>query len=555
MTDHARSRRILVPLLLTGALAAGVVTAPVAASAVGTARIAGTIVDADTLDPISGVTVSLYTSISSSVYSATVTDVNGDYELPGLDAGNYRLRFDPPPSSGFQQEWYPSGYSLNTATVFALADGEALTADADLDLSATISGSVVGEDGATGAGLQILLYRFEGDTYTGYATGGTPTWNTATLTYEYSVPPGTYRIRFADQRPASATSYRDMMYDDVFAFDNGTPVVVGPGDTVSLPTVTMSRLGPVTTERLAGANRYDTAVAVSSQFASFNSGAGTYVYLASGENYPDALSAGPAAAARNAPLLLTPRGALPTAVRAELQRLQPETVIIVGGSAVVSDAVAADVGSIVGTVVRIGGVDRYETSRMIVEEAFNGAVAAFIATGRNFPDALAATAAAAKLSAPVVLVNGSSPAIDSATATLLGPAGLVVEDVYIAGGTGVVSEGIAASLADIESVASVTRLGGADRYATSVLINERVFDIDDASDDPDVFVAVGTGFADALAGAALAGSMSAPLFTVRSNCVPTDTLDLFALIEIEKVWLLGGTGVLSTAVRDLVPCP
>lgn len=553
-----RSKSVL-SLAVMGMIVVGALSVPLPASAAGTASIAGTVSDSQTSDPLEGITVQLYLPTAPlTLVESDITDASGAYSLPDLAAGTYKLFFFTgavPPASNYQSTWYPSGSSFASAATFDLADGEALVADVPLDESATISGSVVGENGPTGAILQILIYQYSGGVYTGFAAGGSPIWNTATLTYEYRVPPGDYRVRFIDTRAADVDTYRDVVYDDVFSLDDGDLLTVGPGDTVALPTVTMTVLGPVTDDRLFGANRYETAVAVSSQFSPFGGSPNTYAYVASGANYPDALSAGPAAASRNAPLLLTEPNRLPTAVRDELIRLQPETVVIAGGTGVVSASVFAAIDAIVDNVVRLGGADRYETSRLIVDDAFASAETAFIATGTNFPDALAATAAAAKLEGPVLLVNGSASSLPAATSSLLGSTGLAVDQIFIAGGTAVVSGGVATALAGIDSVSTVTRLGGADRYATSLLINERVFQLDDVGDDPNVFLAVGTGFADALAGSALAGSLNAPLFTVPKNCVPEDVLDLFALIEVEKVWLLGGTAVLSNAVRDLTPCP
>ena len=90
--------------------------------------------------------------------------------------------------------------------------------------------------------------------------------------------------------------------------------------------------------RISGTDRYSTAVAVSQE--SWSAGEVSTVYLASGENYPDALAAG-ASTLLQGPLLLTRRDVLPAAVADELRRLQPCLVVVVGGAGAVSDAVAA----------------------------------------------------------------------------------------------------------------------------------------------------------------------------------------------------------------------
>ncbi|HYM52216.1 MAG TPA: cell wall-binding repeat-containing protein, partial [Candidatus Dormibacteraeota bacterium] len=92
--------------------------------------------------------------------------------------------------------------------------------------------------------------------------------------------------------------------------------------------------------RLAGADRYATAAAVSA--ASFGAGV-PVAYVATGTNFPDALAAGPVAARAGGPILLTSPGSLSAATAAELRRVDPSGVIIVGSSGAVSDAVRFEI--------------------------------------------------------------------------------------------------------------------------------------------------------------------------------------------------------------------
>jgi putative cell wall-binding protein len=91
------------------------------------------------------------------------------------------------------------------------------------------------------------------------------------------------------------------------------------------------------TLRLSGADRYETSAEIS--FAAWAPEDTITVFLASGENYPDALSIG-ASTFTEGPLLLTRRDALPQATVEELDRLRPCFVVVVGGESAVSDAVA-----------------------------------------------------------------------------------------------------------------------------------------------------------------------------------------------------------------------
>lgn len=104
--------------------------------------------------------------------------------------------------------------------------------------------------------------------------------------------------------------------------------------------------------RLQGDDRYATAVAAS---RSAYPGTVNTVYLASGLNFPDALSAGPIAANQGAPLLLTTPWGLPSPVRAELQRLKPERIVLVGGTSSISPSVERAVAPLATTVVRRPG--------------------------------------------------------------------------------------------------------------------------------------------------------------------------------------------------------
>ncbi|MCS5715970.1 cell wall-binding repeat-containing protein [Herbiconiux sp. CPCC 205716] len=311
--------------------------------------------------------------------------------------------------------------------------------------------------------------------------------------------------------------------------------------TISLGAVDVS--GVTTRDRLSGADRYGTAIALSK--AAFPSGA-PVVYLATGTTYPDALAAGPAASKQGGPLLLTTPGALPSAVRAELARLDPDRIVVVGGVNSVSAAVA-DAAKTIAPVTRLSGADRYATGRAIVAYAFPAAPSVFVATGANFPDALSAGAAGAKASMPVVLVNGAA-GVDSPTRSLLEKLGTT--DAAIVGGPLTVSYDVEAELQLVSTMQRITRLAGDDRYATSSVINRSYFSTPTAR----VMLASGSGFADALAGGPVAARFGAPLFVVQPDCVATEVLAALDAFETEHVTLVGGTTSLSERVRSLTPC-
>jgi len=298
--------------------------------------------------------------------------------------------------------------------------------------------------------------------------------------------------------------------------------------------------------RVAGTDRYDTAIEVSQQ--AFPATADV-VLVATGLNYPDALAAGPAAAALNGPLLLTDPDSLPTSVRDEIVRLKPAKIIVVGGTGAVSGSVYSALTPLAPSIERWAGTDRYDTSREIAKKAFlpGGASDIFIATGLNFPDALSAGAVGAGFGNPVLLVDGSASSVDQATLDALSDLGAI--NVLIAGGTGVVSSGIQTQLT--AEVASVARLSGTSRYDTS-------FEIVNSASYPATvdraLIATGVNFPDALAGSAWAGKVQAPLFIVPGTCVPQPMIDKIVSLGVIQVTLIGGTGVLTQSVFDLTAC-
>ncbi len=289
--------------------------------------------------------------------------------------------------------------------------------------------------------------------------------------------------------------------------------------------------------RLAGTDRYATAAAVSKAYVS--PGVGT-VFVATGANFPDALAGAAAAGAMGAPILLVAQGSVPTATATELTRLHPAKIVILGSTGVVSAAVASALGQYAASVTRLAGTDRYATAAAVSKAYVSpGVGTVFVATGANFPDALAGAAAAGAMGAPILLVaQGSVPTATATELTRLHPAKIV-----ILGSTGVVSAAVASALG--QYAASVTRLAGTDRYATAAAVSKAYVSPGVGT----VFVATGANFPDALAGAAAAGAMGAPILLVAQGSVPTATATEIARLASRTIVILGGPSVVSDAVR------
>jgi Predicted protease len=302
----------------------------------------------------------------------------------------------------------------------------------------------------------------------------------------------------------------------------------------------------VTTDRVAGLDRYATSVAIARK--AYPSTA-RVAFVASGENYPDALAAGAVAAKLGGPLLLTGSTSLPASVAAELSALHPSTVYVAGGTGAVSTGVLTQIKTAAHgvTPTRVAGADRYATGLKLVSLGFSSVSAAYIATGANFPDALSASAAAAAHGEPLILVNGSESSLDTATSDLLALLG--VTHVKIAGGTGAVSAGVEARLDSLLGSQNVLRFAGADRYDTSVLLSRDAF-----AGSATAYLATGASFPDALAGAPLAGKQDAPLITAPTTCVTQEAATELDRLGMSAAHLLGGVGALSQAVGVLQLC-
>ncbi|WP_382307910.1 cell wall-binding repeat-containing protein [Herbiconiux sp. UC225_62] len=321
----------------------------------------------------------------------------------------------------------------------------------------------------------------------------------------------------------------------------------GVGTVSSAQALSTPRFAFPTPTRIQGADRYDQAIKVSSSLRSAD-----IVYLASGEKFADALSSSAVAAQRGSPLLLTPQDSVPETVLAELSRLHPSTIVIVGGTASVSEAAMEQVSQRVAdaTVVRVAGADRYEVSRNLVTDPTVGAIDAdtvFAVTGANFPDALTASpAAVTRGNATVLLVNGTEEAATDADIAAIDALG--AHDIFLVGGTNSLSSGLETSLRLRRY--GVTRSDGADRYEAGVNINRAIF----GGTTTTVFLASGTSFPDALSGGPRAAKGSSPLYVVQHDCVPTSVLGEIERLQAQQIIILGGPATLGPGVDALTPC-
>lgn len=346
--------------------------------------------------------------------------------------------------------------------------------------------------------------------------------------------------------------------------------------------------------RLAGADRVSTAVRISQEgWPTMPADSqDTTVVVAFSKNYPDALAAASLAGACGSPILLTPGDTLPVSVAAEVARIGAKAAYVIGGTAVISEAVVEDLESVVGAgdVKRIAGADRYATSVEILKETkavreANGSslpTDAFLVSGKNFPDALAVGPVAYYTEAPILLTNPTTlnPAVASAIA-MYG-----INDIIIAGGTAAVAADVYDALVDDGIPPNrILRVAGSNRYETAKEIAAWACDMKGPGVHTDYRIgttnnatalpalpfpylnafASGESYPDALSGGAFAGKAGAPvlltpksfgtpfLFGADGEIPPGSTqwfadLSTAARLPIRQSYLLGGPAAVTDGV-------
>jgi putative cell wall-binding protein len=260
------------------------------------------------------------------------------------------------------------------------------------------------------------------------------------------------------------------------------------------------------------------------------------VFLASGEDFPDALAGGPAAANQAAPILLSRHAFLPPETVAELQRLAPRRIYILGGVGALSEDVARQAASYTGQVTRLAGVNRYATSVQASKALWTSAEVVFLASGSNYPDALSGGARAAKRGSPVLLSRHEAlPPTVRRELKRLQPTRVV-----LLGGESGLSAAVQKEVKAMMPAVTTGRLSGTDRYATSAAIAQAGWRTSDS-----VYFAAGTDFPDALAGVPAAAHHRAPLLLTRATCMPAPIADMVHRLAPTKRVLLGGPTVLQ----------
>ena len=282
-------------------------------------------------------------------------------------------------------------------------------------------------------------------------------------------------------------------------------------------------------ERVAGKDRVHTAINTSNRFFKKSK----YVIIADSGNYPDALTATVLAHVLDAPILLNNTRYLEDDVAQEIVRLGASEVIIVGGNKSISENVKSQLAKYdQNKVQRIWGRDRYVTSSELAYEIerLTGKVnKAIIASGEDFPDALATAPLGSKEIAPILLVTRNQ--MDKKVSKVLKD--LNIKRVYVAGGQNSVSKKLEAQLPTV-----IRRFSGQDRYETAILVASYTY-----PESKEVFVASGEVFPDALVIGPVCARRKAPILLSKSTPVKV-TDDYIEKSKIEYLYIIGGTNTI-----------
>lgn len=303
------------------------------------------------------------------------------------------------------------------------------------------------------------------------------------------------------------------------------------------------------TYRLAGDTRYETAKAISEYYANEKV---TNVILATGNDFADALSASVLAFQKEAPILLVDPSSDSFRDALDYVRVHLEptgTIYLIGGAGIIGTEFETRLNDLgFRNIVRIIGLDRYDTSYKIARSLNDKTVSTVvISSGEHYADALSISSFAANNGWPILLTSQDTlPARIRNYIDETKPA-----KVYITGGTGVISDHVQSEIRELLPEASVERLTGESRFDTNTKIAETF-----APNPSTVYLANGYGFADALAGSAVASKYGDPILFIDPSVpsLPKSTVRyLEKLCENHvspNIVAFGGSGVVPNEIIE-----
>ncbi|OXZ31827.1 hypothetical protein B9N57_00240 [Finegoldia magna] len=261
--------------------------------------------------------------------------------------------------------------------------------------------------------------------------------------------------------------------------------------------------------RISGRTRIATSAEISKSVYSTSEN----VVLASGYNFADALSAGQLASALDAPLLLSSKDKLDSETEGEINRLKAKNVYIVGGNLTIKkSSIDSYLKKKNIKVTRLEGNNRYKTSEKVMEKTkeFINPEYLLIASGKDFPDALAATGFMVNHKSVMVLSDGNSYPKSNLKEIAIGGKMQLPLDKF-----------------------KGERISGRSRYETALAIAKRSF-----NDNENVVLASGQVFADSLSAVSLTKKHNAPIILTEFENLTKNTKEY--LNKRENIYIVGG---------------
>lgn len=299
-----------------------------------------------------------------------------------------------------------------------------------------------------------------------------------------------------------------------------------------LPMVDVGSAAASRIDRLGGLDRYETATRVA-QRVEDEGRAGDTVLLTTGENFPDAVSAG--GWRGDGVILLTKRTSIPSTTLEALADSRFRKVYVVGGPAAVDDVVLDRVRALGKSVERLWGSDRHATSIAVskasVPEVSVNSV--WIAPGTSFADQLVAAAGARRADGAFLIVAPSRALSSTALAEI----------------RRIATPGASLHVVDSASLLTAVTVDGLTRISHSgdVFTNSNATQAESTT----TVVASGENWPDALGGTRLVTS-SRGLVLSRPSCAPSDVAG--RLQRASTLLVLGGTVALSDSSAEGVAC-
>ncbi|MDO4841459.1 MAG: cell wall-binding repeat-containing protein [Phoenicibacter congonensis] len=307
----------------------------------------------------------------------------------------------------------------------------------------------------------------------------------------------------------------------------------------------------------SGQDMFDTA-ALEAKYA-YPNGTSTAILAGSGGSWVDALAVS-SLAAEKGPILFSYQNWIPNETIDALKDLGVKSVIVVGGTACISDEALTALTNIGITVEqRLWGNDCFGTQLAIYNYGKANNIwnddTVFVASSAGFGDALSISPVAYSLKAPIFLTDkdGNLPTASKEALIAAAIDGKFSEPVAIGGYT-VVSErtmGFLEGISMFNGGSGATRVEGSDQYKTSVAVANWAV-ANKGFSNQSLAYSTGTSPYDALAGSTIQGISKSPLLLVDDSFRDSVTYTSDNAASVEQVKFFGGTAAVSNSVRTAI---